>query len=53
VQEPKSLFTFTLELGASFTASPSTFFTYQNNQINLNGNGNNIGGHALVALTFQ
>jgi hypothetical protein len=33
--------------------SSSTFYTYQNNQINLNGNGNTVIGHALVALPFQ
>jgi hypothetical protein len=33
--------------------STSTFFTYQNNQVNLNGNSNQISGNALVALPFQ
>jgi hypothetical protein len=37
----------------SISNASSTFFTYQNNQINLNGNSNTVGGTALVALTFQ
>jgi hypothetical protein len=30
-----------------------TIYTYQNNQINLNGNSNQVGGAALIALPFQ
>ena len=37
----------------SINNQSSTFFTYQNNQINLNGNSNQVGGNALVALPFQ
>jgi hypothetical protein len=37
----------------SISNQTSTFFTYQNNQINLNGNSNTVSGTALVALTFQ
>jgi hypothetical protein len=37
----------------SISNASSTFFTYQNNQINLNGNSNTVGGTALVSLTFQ
>ena len=37
----------------SINNQSSTFFTYQNNQINLNGNSNTVGGNALVALSFQ
>ena len=37
----------------SISNASCTFFTYQNNQINLNGNSNTVGGTALVALTFQ
>jgi hypothetical protein len=33
--------------------SPSTFYSYQNNQINLNANNNGVAGNPLVALTFQ
>ena len=35
------------------STSPNTFFTYQNNQINLNGNGNVVSGSTLVMLPFQ
>jgi hypothetical protein len=39
--------------GIDNQTNPNTFYTYQNNQINLNGNSNIVGGSALVVLPFQ
>jgi hypothetical protein len=33
--------------------NPNTFYTYQNNQINLNGSNNQVANSALMALPFQ
>jgi hypothetical protein len=35
------------------TDSPGTFYSYKNNEINLNGNNNQVGGTPLIALTYQ
>jgi hypothetical protein len=39
--------------GIQNDTSPNTFYTYQNNQMNLNGNGNNVGGSIPGPLSFQ
>jgi Right handed beta helix region len=49
----RSVITSNSAYGIDNEMSPSTFYTYQNNQINLNGNSNQVGGSALTALPFQ
>src|SRR5262249_51779602 len=33
--------------------NPSTFYTYQNNEINLNGNGNAVDNYPLITVAYQ
>jgi hypothetical protein len=49
----RSVITSNSTYGIDNEMSPSTFYTYQNNQINLNGNSNTVGGSPLIALSFQ
>jgi hypothetical protein len=39
--------------GIDNETSPNTLYTYQNNQVNLNGNSNQVTGSPLLALPFQ
>jgi hypothetical protein len=49
----RSVITSNTQNGVGNETSPNAFFTYQNNQINLNGNSNQVGGAGLIALPFQ
>ena len=49
----RSVITSNTQNGVYNQTSPNALYTYQNNQINLNGTSNQVGGSALVALPFQ
>ena len=49
----RSVVTNNSALGIDNETSPNTFYTYQNNQINFNGNSNAVNGSPLLVLPFQ
>jgi hypothetical protein len=49
----RSTITGNANYGIDNETNPSTFYTYKDNKINLNGNNNLIGGQALSDLPFQ